>query len=537
MNAAPTTPPPDNPAPGARDKNTPAKRSAILWYASVFVVFVCIALVVMESWFAWSNRKNDLLAAEVDTANLTRALAQHAEDTVKKADIAVFGLLERIEVYGMAPSTLQSLYPLLVEQVRQMPELQGIFIYDENGRWLINSLENTPDPTRNNADRAYFIHHRDNADRQPYVSAPLRSKSTGEWVIPISRRINHPDGSFAGVVLGSIKMSYFNRYYARFDIGNAGTIVLALPDATVMVRRPYAESAIGQNIGNGTLFSRYIRHKPSGTQIMLSSLDGTERVVSYHTLENYPLVVVTSRSKSEVLAAWRERVTRQAVGVFFLVGVIALLGLRLVKQIRMHDLIEEALFLAQQKVLAVNKTLQRLALQDALTGLANRRQFDLTLNSEYDRAVREQRSVALLMIDVDYFKRFNDVYGHPQGDICLSKVADVMQAKRPGDFSARYGGEEFAVILTETDLKGAMIVAEIIRQAIRDLNLPHSGNPTGFVTVSVGVCAMTPSSFSNGPPTFLQAADEALYMAKGAGRNTVCAYERPMTGKPQGGSE
>jgi diguanylate cyclase (GGDEF)-like protein len=507
-----------------RTERTP-KRSAILWYATIFVIFVCMALVAMEGWFAWNNHKNDLHEAEVDTANLTQALAQHAEDTVKKADTVLFGLVERIEVYGMAPSTLQSLFPLLVDQVAEMPELQGIFIYDDTGRYLINSLDSAPGVIRNNADRTYFTHHRNNTDRGPYVGTPIRSRSTGEWVIPVSRRINHPDGSFGGVVLASIKMDYFNRYYARFNIGRAGTIVLARADATVMVRRPYVESMIGQDIHNGTLFSQYIRNRSTGTQMMVSSLDGTERVVSYYSLSQYPLVVVASLSKKEVLASWRERIQRQAIGVLFLTAIFAVLGWRLVKQIHKHNLTEHALYLAQQKVLAVNKTLERLALQDALTGLANRRQFDLTLNSEYDRAVREQRSIALLMIDVDYFKRYNDVYGHPQGDICLSKVADVMQTKRPGDFSARYGGEEFVVILTETELKGAMIVAETIRKSIRALNLVHNGNPTGFVTVSIGVAAMVPSSFSSGAAAFLQAADEALYMSKGAGRNMVCAYE------------
>ena len=501
------------------------KPSAILWYATVFVIFVCITLVAMEGWFAWNNRKDDLYDAEIHTANLAQALAQHADDTVKKADTVVFGLIERIENYGMSPTNLQSLYPLLVQQVAELPELQGIFIYDETGRYLINSMDSAPDATRNNADRAYFIHHRNSTDRGPYIGTPVHSKSTGEWIIPVSRRINHPDGSFAGVVLASIKMDYFNHYYDRFDIGRAGTITLAQADATVMVRRPYLESIIGQNISNGPLFSQHIKDHPIGTQILISSLDHTERVVSYYSLSRYPLVVVASLSKQEVLSAWRERIQRQAIGVFILTSIIALLGLRLLKQIQIHDRTEQALYLAQQKVLAVNKTLQRLALQDALTGLANRRQFDLTLNSEYDRAIREQRSLALLMIDVDYFKRYNDVYGHPQGDVCLRKIADTMQTKRPGDFSARYGGEEFSVILSETDLKGAMIVAETIRKAVRNLNLVHSGNPIGFVTISIGVAAIMPSSFSRGPSAFLQASDEALYMAKGAGRNRVYAWE------------
>jgi diguanylate cyclase (GGDEF)-like protein len=505
-------------------RSTAPKRSAILWYASVFVIFVCIALLATDAWFAWNNRKSDLLEAETNVANLTQALAQHAEDAVKKADTVLFGLVERLEVGSMDPIALQRLFPLLVARIAELPELQGLFIYDENGRWLVNSIDDVP-ADMNNSDRAYFIYHRDHAARGPHVGSPVRSKSTGDWIIPVSRRINHPDGSFAGVVLATVKMEYFNRYYASFDIGKSGAILLTLADATVLVRRPYMESLIGKNIGERVLFSRYIKQRSNDTLIMTSGIDGMERLISYRSLELYPLVIVAALSKQEVLQAWRIQTLRQALGVFLLAAMVALLGLRLVKQIGMHDLVEHELYLAQQKVLAVNKTLQRLALQDSLTGLANRRQFDLTLNSEYDRAIREQRSIALLMIDVDYFKRFNDLYGHPEGDTCLRKVAQVMQAKRPGDFSARYGGEEFCVILAETELKGALVVAESIRAAIRGLALPHTGNPAGFVTVSIGVTAAIPSTFGSGPLAFLQAADQALYMAKGAGRNQVCASD------------
>ena len=498
------------------------KRSAILWYATIFVIFVCASLMAMEVWFAWNSRQSSLTESEASVGNLTRALAQHAEDTVKKADTVLFGLVERLEIDGMHPTALQRLFPLLVASVAELPELQGIFIYDETGRWLVNSMDDVPG-NMNNSDRAYFIYHRDHGDRGPHIGEPVRSKSTGDWIIPVSRRINHPDGSFAGVVLATVKMQYFNQYYANFDIGKSGAILLTLADATVLVRRPYTESVIGKNLHESALFSEHMKRRKSDTLVSVSSIDGTERLISYHSLERYPLVIVAALSKQEVLEAWRDQTLHQAIAVFFLAAMVALLGLRLIKQIGMHDLIENELYLAQQKVLGVNKTLERLALQDAMTGLANRRQFDLTLHSEYDRAVREQRSIALLMIDVDYFKRFNDVYGHPEGDNCLRMVANVMQAKRPGDFSARYGGEEFVVILAETDLKGAMIVAELIRGAIRDLNIVHSGNPTGFVTVSIGVAATVPSSFSGGPLLFLRAADEALYMAKGAGRNKVCA--------------
>jgi diguanylate cyclase (GGDEF)-like protein len=500
---------------------TPPKRSAVLWYASIFVILVCVVLMAMEAWFAWSNRRSDLDEMQVNLGNLTRALAKHAEDTVKKSDTALFGLVERIEVEGMQPDTLQKLFPLLVGQVAELPELQGIFIYDETGRWQVNSFSDVVSDM-DNADRAYFIHHRDNDDRGPYIGAPVRSKSSGDWVIPVSRRINHSDGSFAGVVTATVEMQYFNEYYASFDIGASGILLLTLADATVLVRRPYVESLIGKKLDGGILNTAPLGRRAEAAQTVTSSIDNTERMVSYHGLERYPLVVVAALSKQEVLQSWRTQTLRQAIGVLLLATIIALLGLRLLQQIRTQGRTEHELHLAQQKVLTANKTLQRLALQDSLTGLANRRQFDLTLRSEYDRAAREHRSIAFLMIDVDHFKLFNDIYGHPQGDVCLREVAEAMQARRPGDFSARYGGEEFAVVLAETDLEGALVVAEQIRSAIYDLRIAHRGNPAGVVTVSIGATATVPSGLS-GLPAFLQVADKALYRAKGGGRNQVCS--------------
>jgi diguanylate cyclase (GGDEF)-like protein len=144
---------------------------------------------------------------------------------------------------------------------------------------------------------------------------------------------------------------------------------------------------------------------------------------------------------------------------------------------------------AQDKLIGANRTLELLALEDAMTGLANRRQFDLFIRAEMGRAKRSQGSLVLLMIDVDHFKRFNNLYGHLSGDEYLRTIS--ANIKRPGDLAARYGGEEFAVVLPGTDYVGAFLVAEDIRRAIQ---LEHNESTEGTVTLSLGVSACNPTS-------------------------------------------
>jgi len=171
--------------------------------------------------------------------------------------------------------------------------------------------------------------------------------------------------------------------------------------------------------------------------------------------------------------------------------------------------------------------LQRLATRDGLTSVANRRSFDDTLNTEWRRASRESRALSLLMVDVDYFKRYNDTYGHQGGDDCLRRVAEAMTGvvKRASDSVARYGGEEFAILMPATEPDGALIVAERIREAVEALALPHAGSEVAdHVTVSIGVASMQ-STNSGVPAQLIAAADAALYRAKHAGRNRAVIAE------------
>lgn len=168
--------------------------------------------------------------------------------------------------------------------------------------------------------------------------------------------------------------------------------------------------------------------------------------------------------------------------------------------------------------------LRQLAWIDGLTGVANRRQFDERLTLEWQRCRRTGKVLSVATLDIDYFKRYNDNYGHLAGDDCLRLVASTMDrcVARPGDLAARTGGEEFSCILPESDLAGCLVVAERIERAIRDLQIPHAGSDLGYVTVSIGVSSTAPVS-GMAPSDLLRRADACLYEAKRNGRARVCA--------------
>jgi diguanylate cyclase (GGDEF)-like protein/PAS domain S-box-containing protein len=185
-----------------------------------------------------------------------------------------------------------------------------------------------------------------------------------------------------------------------------------------------------------------------------------------------------------------------------------------------HDISERKA--AELRLRQANAALQRLSLVDSMTDVANRRQFDRALADEWARAIRAGTSIALVLVDVDHFKPYNDRYGHPAGDDCLRRIAAVLGRTllRAGDVVARYGGEEFAAILPLTDADAARAIAERMRKSVEALALPHGAVPGGVVTISGGVASSRPEMDSD-PLDLVARADAALYEAKAAGRNRI----------------
>ena len=245
--------------------------------------------------------------------------------------------------------------------------------------------------------------------------------------------------------------------------------------------------------------------------------------------KDIPIIMVTGRDDEQTLeeaftAGAMDYIRKPISRVELLARVSSALRVR--KEIKERNAREKELEETTRKLQEANKELEKMASLDGLTGLANRRLFDEMLAKEWKRARREGKKLALLMLDIDHFKYYNDAYGHQAGDECLKKVAGKMAGLlyRPGDIAARYGGEEFAAILPGTGAEGIREVAERLRQGIKDLRLEHKDSPVSpYVTVSIGG-AYTESCQGDGEDKteeILQTADQALYSAKEAGRDRV----------------
>lgn len=182
----------------------------------------------------------------------------------------------------------------------------------------------------------------------------------------------------------------------------------------------------------------------------------------------------------------------------------------------------------EQELLKLQKDLEVLSFQDGLTGVANRRMFDSIMDVEWLNARRNCQPLSLILLDIDYFKQYNDHYGHLQGDDCLRTVAQALEsvATRPRDLLARFGGEEFVLVLPETDEKAAAVVAERCRRVVLKLQVPHERSPVSqILSVSLGVATVIPTH-GDDVLGFIEQADRQLYQAKQAGRNRVGAYQR-----------
>ncbi|ACT07609.1 diguanylate cyclase [Dickeya chrysanthemi Ech1591] len=485
----------------------------------VFLAACSLIFVSASIWSFWDSYQRLLVDAEKNVVNLSVAMSRQAQDTFVPIEVAMDDMLRELLQTGMLDS--RRVKSVLDTHRAVLPQLVGFYLFDQKGN-LISSTGKGPLYIYNSSRREYFSWLKENNTASLYIGKVSVSTLTRRRIIPVAKRINGPDGEFKGVFLATIDHNYFGNFYSYFSLDYNGVLSLMNADGHAIYLYPNREQYINSNFSDGGLFEQSRLEQGSGSGTWRTTLDNKVRIVGYVRLNRYPLVVAASLDKDALQARWlTENMPAMVINIMVLLAMFFSGGFVL-KQVRLTVRNKEAISRLHQEESNKNKVLQKLALIDPLTKLANRRRFDLYLEQSLARARDEGSPLSLIMLDVDFFKRYNDTYGHVLGDRCLTQLGGVLSAVSlpDGALTARYGGEEFAIILPGMNGEQAAVYGERVVSDVRRCALPHEASllPEQVVTVSVGVY-----SHSSDNPCDIQrlkeGADQALYLAKKKGRD------------------
>ncbi len=598
-------------------------------------VFLFAALDLYQSKLVYEKQ------AAINTQNLAQLLEKSISGLVDKIDLILLVSVDETQ-RQMATGRIDAkkLNGFLQLQNQRVPDIFTLRITNEKGD-LRNGSDFSELLAVNYADRDFYLQQRDNPNIGLFVAKPVLGKTTHKWLLPFSRRINKADGSFGGVVIGTICLEHINELFSAVDIGPRDSLSLRDGDMGFIATSAGVQLE-GEPVGNKMLsapFAAVLKDNPKqGTYISgITSIDHISRTHSYRKFAKYPFYINSGVAEETYLAGWRKQVWETVALTFAFMLSSAIFLYLLVRLMRRQHANENALYQQKEylqaiiesepecvKVIAADgslvdmnpsglamlevddlkeaqqlrllafvdpayrqafidlfasvfagnsgtlefpikgkkgtvrwldthatplrdkqgkvvnllgvtrditerrllqQELERQAHIDYLTGVNNRGYFIQLAESELARAKRYSSNLSIFMIDIDFFKQVNDLHGHKVGDEVLKKLTEVCRvALREVDIMGRVGGEEFAILLPETNKADATEVAERLRAAIAEAQVPmENGLPIEF-TVSIGVSSL--ETKDDNLDVLLNHADKALYQAKDTGRNKVCVEIR-----------
>lgn len=490
-------------------------------------------------------------------------LAKHTADAQREIILSSQAILKSSAyLYGAASSDDQGCTILRATMRMDLPWLRSLSVIDKDGK-----VDCSTSPA---------IVGLDLSDRQYFQ----RAMNTSTFVISdyvFSRRSNLPTIMAAypitniitgkrGVIIAAIDLKWMSQILASRAERDGVTALLVDGDGVVLAARPNNMALIGQQLRDAPLMdavaAKEINLDSDDGSIVYNTADGEKQAVNFARVEGTRARMIVSTNEAKLLGDI-DRSIRTAYAQFALVILVALLGAWIVgerliirpvrmmtemaERIGQGDLTQqqasmqlprefvplfeafnrmaEQLAERERDLIATNSRLTVMASIDIVSGLANRRGFQSRFDFEWLKARQNSHDMSLIMIDVDYFKLFNDTYGHPEGDACLGRIGEALSAiaSQSYGFAARYGGEEFCILLPDTDSDAALDIAETIRAAVQRLAIPHDMSALQHVTVSAGVATVKPSETANAQD-LIDAADAALYAAKRRGRNNVVSH-------------
>jgi len=505
-----------------------------------------------------SARTKQIAQATEEFANLTK----HSADTQREVISSVETMLKSAAYIRASGGVARSCEILRASLPTNLPWIRAIMFVSKDG--LVQCATMNILVGLQLGDREYFRKAQASGDFvfSDYLSAKSNNRPIMMAAYPVSA-INLEEDA---VVVAGINIDWMSKIMSNLGgrpgisallVDSSGTVMAAPADQSSMIGRSLDSVPLLASIADKALGSE----TPTGS-ISFTGSDGSKRTVSFARIPGTQSRLIVSIDEAKVTGAI-DRDIRTAylqlgfVCLFVLLG--ALIGAEkliinpievmtgmarrfgegdasarvarsrlpseFVPLARAFNTMAAQLSQRERELVATNDRLTVMASIDMLSGLANRRGFQSRLDFEWMRAQQYNSELSLLMIDVDHFKLYNDTYGHPEGDACLSRIGETLAgiAADTMGFAGRYGGEEFCLLLPNTGAPRALEIGEMVRATVQDLGLPHVTSSHQIITVSVGVAATLPNETQR-PGDLIEAADAALYAAKHAGRNTVVEH-------------
>jgi diguanylate cyclase (GGDEF)-like protein len=504
------------------------------------------------------TRARQIAVASQEFANL----AQHSADAQREVISSVEAMLKsaayiRASAGGVGKSCLILRASLTVE----LPWIRSMSIVGKNGRVQCSTLNGLVGVDI--SDRPYFKKMQET--RGFVLSDYLFGRASKEPTIVAAYPVAAVDQDEDAFVIATVNLDWMSLVMGNLGGRPGVSAVLVDSTGTVLAAPPDQASMIGRSLNHLPLLAAAADQALASDKAKGSvsfTADGTQRAASFARIPGTESRLIVSIDEAKVSAS----INRDIKSAYFQLGFVCLLVLlgaliaaekliiqpieimagiakrfgqgdwsvratrkglpaEFVPLARSLNAMAAQLSQRERELVATNDRLTVIASIDMLSGLANRRGFQSRLDFEWLKAQQSASEMALLMIDVDHFKLYNDTYGHPEGDVCLTRLGEALAAiaDQTGGFAGRYGGEEFCLLLPNFNNARALQVGEMVRAAIQDLGMPHITSAYQYVTVSVGVACTTPSD-AQAPKDLIEAADAALYAAKHRGRNAVVEH-------------
>jgi diguanylate cyclase (GGDEF)-like protein len=523
----------------------------------VLLALILVApLMLVRARSLADERARQMTAASVELTNL----AQHSANTLKEVISSVETVLKSAAYIRVSAGSIGRSCDILRASVpANLPWIRNLMIVGGDGRVQCSTLNALVG--QDLSDRGYF---RKALQTNDFVFSDFMiAKFDHKPIMMAAYPVSAIDRGADSVILASVDLDWISRFMN--NLGSRPGILVALVDGTGIVLAAPEDQAgtIGRALNTLPMLSP-IAEAVLGADRADGSLsfvtpDGSERAVHFSRIAGTQSRLIVSVDEAEMSAAINREI-RTAYLQLLLVCLFVLLGALLAAEKLIIKPIETITTMArrfgqgewteraahgrlpaefvplarafnamaaqlterERELIATNDRLTVMASIDMLSGLANRRGFQSRLDFEWMKSQQYDSELSLMMIDVDHFKLFNDTYGHPEGDACLTRIGETLSAMAAETmgFAGRYGGEEFCLLLPNTDAARALEIGEMVRAAVQDLAMPHATSSYQTVTVSVGVASTRPNTAQR-PGDLIEAADAALYAAKHRGRNAV----------------